>query len=495
MGFEIERDQFDDDDYERFSEKLGRSIAALEHMLRRPGFGVGPTTVGAELELHLVGEDGHPAPVNRAVLAAALDDRVTLEINRYNIEINTSPFPLLGRPFDAMAAELAGTLAITRAAARDHGADLVMIGVLPTLTFDDLRSSSLTNSCRYRALSAGIRRFRGEPATVRIEGTDVIDVTTDDVTFEGANTSFQVHLRVLPEQFARTFNAAQIATAFVLAVSANSPIFLGRRLWDETRVARFRQAVEDRCSTHEGDWRPSRVSFGHGWVRSSASELFAESVALHPPLLPQCSEDEDPEVVALGGGVPPLRELRLHHGTVWRWNRAVYDHAIGGHLRIEMRALPAGPTIRDMVANAALAIGLTVALSEHADALVTRMTFGQARRSFYDAARFGLAADLLWPTERAPSPRMCSPMELAPQLLPLARAGLLSSGVAEDEVDAWLGIVAERIRRGVTGAVWQRRLYEALAAEVPREAAAHALLRRYRELSDAGEPISTWPER
>ena len=245
MGFEIERDHFDDDDYERFSEKLRCSIAALEHMLRRPGFGVGPTTVGAELELHLVSEDGHPAPVNRAVLAAALDERVTLEINRFNVEINTPPFPLAGRPFEAMAAELAGTLAITRTAAREHGADVVMIGVLPTLTFDDLRSSALTNSCRYRALSAGIRRFRGEPATVRIEGADVIDVTTDDVTFEGANTSFQVHLRVEPEQFARTFNAAQIATAFVLAVSANSPIFLGRRLWDETRVALFRQAVED----------------------------------------------------------------------------------------------------------------------------------------------------------------------------------------------------------------------------------------------------------
>ena len=494
MGFEIERESFEEGDFERFSEKLHQSLAALEHLLRRPGFGAGPTTIGAELELHLVGEDGRPAPVNRAVLAAALDERVTLEINRYNLEINSRPFPLVGRPFEKMAADLAGALGVTRAAAREHGADVVMIGILPTLTEEDLRSSALTDGCRYRALSAGIRRVRGEPATVRIAGTDVLDVKTDDVTFEGANTSFQVHLRVDPGRFARTYNAAQIATAFVLALAGNSPLFLGRRLWEETRVALFRQAVEDRCAARENDWRPSRVSFGHGWVRASASELFAESVGLHAPLLPQCSREGDPEAIARAGGVPALRELRLHHGTVWRWNRAVYDDAGGGHLRIEMRALPAGPTIADMIANAALAIGLTLALSGDADALVTRMTFGQARHSFYDAARYGLSAELLWPSERAPSPRACSPLELANRLLPLARGGLMAAGVEVQEADLWLDVVRARAARKRTGATWQRRAYETRIADMPQEAALRDMLRRYRELSDRESPVAEWPD-
>lgn len=493
MGFEIEREHFDESDYERFAEKLRRSLAALEHMLRRPNFGVGPTTIGAELELHLVGADGRPAPVNRAVLAAALDERVTLEINRYNIEINSRPLPLAGRPFEKMAAELSGAFDVTRAAAREHRADVVMIGILPTLTEEDLHSSALTDGRRYRALSAGIRRNRGEPVTVRIEGADVLDVMTDDVTFEGANTSFQVHLRVDPARFARTYNAAQIATAFVLAISGNSPLFLGHRLWDETRVALFRQAVDDRSAARVDDWRPARVSFGHGWVRTSASELFAESVGLHAPLLPQCSREGDPEAIARSGGVPALRELRLHHGTVWRWNRAVYDDAGGGHFRIEMRALPAGPTMADMIANAALAIGLTLALSTDADALVTKMTFGQARRSFYDAARFGLSADLLWPADRAPSPRVCSPAELAGRLVPLARAGLVSAGVAPSEADAWLEIIRARVGSRQTGARWQRHAYATLAAEMPAEAALREMLRRYRELSDRGAPVADWP--
>lgn len=494
MGFEIERDCFDDTDYQRFSESLRRSLAALEQVLRRPGFGVGPTTIGAELELHLVGGDGRPAPVNRAVLAGALDERVTLEINRYNIEINSRPVLLVGRPFEQMAAELAEALRVTRAAAREHGADAVMIGILPTLTEDDLRSSALTDGCRYRALSAGIRRVRGEPVTVRIEGADILDVKTDDVTFEGANTSFQVHLRVDPARFAETYNAAQIATAFVLAISGNSPLFLGCRLWEETRVALFRQAVDDRSAAGENDWRPSRVSFGHGWVRANAAELFAESISLHAPLLPQCSGEGDPVAIARGGGVPALRELRLHHGTVWRWNRAVYDHAGGGHLRIEMRALPAGPTIRDMIANAALAIGLTLALANDADAWVTRITFGQARRNFYEAARYGLDAELLWPAEYAPSPCACSPIELADRVLPLARAGLVSAGVDRAEADALLEIVRARVGRRRTGATWQRKLYEALSADMPREMAAREMLRRYRELSDCANSIADWPD-
>jgi len=215
-------------------------------------------------------------------------------------------------------------------------------------------------------------------------------------------------------------------------------------------------------------------------------------VALHAPILPQDSET-DPETIVRAGGVPALRELRLHHGTVWRWNRAVYDDAGGGHLRIEMRALPAGPTVRDMVANAAFALGLTLALSEDADTLVTRMTFGQARRSFYEAARAGLDAEILWPTERAPSPRGCSPAELTRALLPVARDGLVAAGVAPDEADAWLTIVAERVERGVTGARWQRRMYDALAREMPEERALAAMLARYRELSDRGEPVHRWP--
>jgi hypothetical protein len=492
VGIEIERDSYDEADYVAFGEKLRRCLDALRALLERPTFGAGDASVGCELELDLVDDEGRPMPINRAVLASTLDGRVTLEIDRFNLEINGRPCPLAGRPFTTMKGELDSALAAVRKAARGHGAKLVTVGILPTLRASDLERSALTDARRYRALSAGLRRVRGRPFAVSIEGDEALSVEAHDVTLEGANTSFQVHLRVGPADYARTYNAAQIATAFVLAVSCNSPFFLGRRLWRETRVALFRQSVDERVIRGDDDWRPARVSFGHGWVRSSALELFAESVALHEPLLPQVGR-EDPEAALREGAVPSLAELRLHHGTVWRWNRAVYDDAAGGHLRIEMRALPAGPTVRDMAANAAVAIGLTRALANDADTLVTRLTFGQARRNFYHAARFGLDAELLWPTARGPSPRPAPVGELAPRLLTLAREGLEDAGVDAHEADTWTGIVRERVARRASGALWQVRAVAGLEPRLGRDRALAAMLSRYRELGESGDPIHAWP--
>lgn len=487
MGAEIHASDFVERDYDQFAEKLRRSVGALERVVARPGFGVGETTIGAELELDLVDADFRPNPINLGVVASADDPRITLELDRFNVEINACPSPLAGRPFEAMERELATALVAVKKAAARHGARVVMTGILPTLTEADLTPSALTQSHRYRALSQGVRRIRRAPFAMRIEGEDILEVTAHDVTFEGANTSFQVHLRVDPAEFARTYNAAQIATAFVLAVSGNSPMFLGRKLWEETRIALFPQSVDDRAA---GAPRPSRVSFGHGWTTSGVAELFAESVALHEPLLPQLA-DEEPESVLALGGVPELSELRLHNGTVWRWNRPVYDPAAGGHLRIEMRALPAGPTVKDMVANAAFALGLTLAFARELDGFVARTPFADVRDDFYRAARYGLDAPLLWPHAGRHGERRTT-FELGAKLVHLAEQGLVDAGVEVSEATRWLAIVQERVARRVTGARWQRRLYDALAARTTDARAASAMLARYADWSESETPIHDW---
>lgn len=491
MGLEIPRDRFDEEEFKRFAEKLEQNLRALEVLLRRPGFGVGAASVGAELELNLVGADGRPALLNREVLERVHDERLTLEVNRFNLEINAHPSPLEGRPFSALHAELGHALLAARRGASSLGARIATIGILPTLEKRHLGAGVLSEGNRYRALSAGLLRIRGEPFTVNIQGEDELSVVSHDVTFEGANTSLQVHLRVDPEAFARTYNAAQLATAVAVAAAGNSPFFLGKRLWHETRVALFRQSVDDRADAREDDWRPARVSFGHGWVRHGALELFEEAVRLHEPLLPVLGP-EDPMAVVTAGGTPTLAEMRLHHGTVWRWNRAVYDDSAGGHLRIEMRALPAGPTVRDTVANAAFLVGLALGLAPHMDECSAGMTFGHARRNFYEAARHGLAAELLWPESVAPSPRGVVARELITRLLPVARQGLLGGGVEAAEADAWLAHIQQRVTTGLTGAVWQRRGYEqALAARSPVDAL-RAMLVRYLDLSETDTPVHAW---
>src|SRR6185312_10734174 len=378
-----------------------------------------------------------------------------------------------------------------RGAARDLGARVVPIGILPSLRERDLGAAVMTDGHRYRALSAGLRRLRHQPFLIDIQGKEELRVRAQDVTFEGANTSMQVHLRVTPGAFADTFNAAQLATGVALACAGNSPFFLGRRLWRETRVALFRQAVDDRANVALDEWRPARVSFGHGWVRQGALELFAESVALHAPLLPVLG-DEDPAAVLRAGGVPTFPELRLHHGTIWHWNRAVFDDAEGGHLRIEMRALPAGPTAADMTANAAFLLGLTLALAPRMRELTARLTFGHARRNFYEAARVGLDAELLWPTDSGSSPQPEPAAALIPRLLPLAQSGLRAAGVDAAEVDHFLGIIAARTASGRTGACWQLEQVDSRSARLPIDQALAEMLRAYVDGSESETPVHTW---
>jgi hypothetical protein len=430
-----------------------------------------------------------PSPVNHAVLADALDPRICLEVDRFNLEINARPSLLAGRPFQEMEAELTGALAGVRKAAALHDTKVAAIGILPTLTPRDLEGAALTDSPRYRALSAGVRRTRHNAFPVHIIGREELEIVAPDVTFEGANASFQVHLRVDPATFHDHYNAAQIATAVALSIAGNSPFFLGKSLWEETRIALFRQSVDDRAEALTDDWRPARVSFGHGWVRQGALELFREAVALHEPLLPVIG-DEDPRAVLARGGTPRLDELRLHHGTVWRWNRAVYDAAQGGHLRIELRALPAGPSVRDMVANAAFLVGLTLGLAPEMQRMLCRITFGQARRNFYDAARHGLGASLLWPTVSGHSPKLVPAPALAAELFPVARRGLLSAGVLPDEADELFGVLSRRISRGTTGASWMQHWLSGRSRGRFAE-----MLARYLELSEGGLPVADWPER
>ncbi len=493
MGLAIQREAFSPEDYRRFSQRLGENLQALRALLQRPGFGEGPPTIGAELEMFLVDGAGFPLPINREVLGQTVDPRVTLEIDRFNLECNLRPAPLAGRPFSFLRAEFEDTLGEVRRAAATQGAQVVVTGILPTLREADLGSGALTGMPRFRALSAAIRRRRDAPFRVAISGEDSLTLAWDDVTLEGANTSLQYHLRVAPADFARMYNAAQLATAPVLAVAANSPIFLGRRLWDETRVALFRQAVDDRGEPHEGEFMPhARVSFGHGWAREGALELFSEAVSLHPPLLPVVGPEAPLERVGRGE-LPGLDELRLHQSTVWSWNRAIYDPKSGGHLRIEFRALPAGPSIVDMVANGAFLFGLSLGLAERMEALLPAMPFVHARGNFIRAARQGLDAVLLWPSERTPSPQPVPATELVRRLLPVARRGLVEAGVEEGEAEGLLGVIEARVAARRTGARWQREVLERLERRMPRADALAALLERYRRHAESGAPVHAWP--
>ena len=238
-----------------------------------------------------------------------------------------------------------------------------MVGILPTLMPEHVTLDSVSENPRYSLLDQQIFAARGEDLEIVIDGVERLQMISDTIMPEAACTSTQVHLQVSPDDFAGYWNAAQAIAGIQVAVGANSPYLFGRELVAESRIPLFEQSTETRAEELKAQGVRPRVWFGERWI-TSIFDLFEENSRYFPALLPIIT-DEDPIAVLDAGGVPTLDELRLHNGTVYRWNRPVYDISGGKpHLRVENRVLPAGPTVVDTMANAAFFAGLVRALAD-----------------------------------------------------------------------------------------------------------------------------------
>lgn len=491
MGIEINRTCFEEHDYATFRERLEENLRALKQLLDRAEFGKGEASIGAELEMYIVDDDGFPLLVNDEILKDANDPQLTLELNRYNLEYNLQPYLLNEGAFQATEREILDKLKKLNGLAAGYGGRIVMVGILPTLRREDFGPGCMSDRRRYHALVSQLIKRRGGTFCIDINGADPLKMEMKDVTLEGANTSFQIHYRVNAGDFADKYNALQLVTPLVLAIAGNSPGIFGHRLWQESRIPLFKQSIDIRNLDRYKWHAPPRVNFGNGWLRKGAYELFSETVRLHEPVLPICS-DEAPMEVLQQGGIPGLHELRLQQSAVWQWNRPVYDDLCGGHLRIEMRALPAGPSAVDMVANAALLVGLTEALHNDIQALIPAMPFHLAEYNFYRAAQHGLQAKLVWPSAKQNRCRDYPVTGLLKELLPIAVQGLASIGVSAEERNRYMSAIDDRLASGQTGASWQLRCVEALEKTSTREEAMHHMLERMIENSCSNKPVGQW---
>ncbi len=432
-----------------FTRALLRDLRALERMLEEGMIESGIRRFGAEQEVFLVNEGWRAAPVGDAVLEGLGEPFVT-ELARFNLEFNLDPHELKGRCFSIMHDEIDTRLNQLREAVAERGCEVVLAGILPTLVKSDLTMDNMTPRERYYALNASMNRMRGDTYKLRIIGTDDLNIEHDSVMLEACNTSAQVHLQVDAEEFAHLYNMAQAVTAPVLAASVNSPLLFGKRLWSETRIALFQQSLDTRSTTlHMRELQP-RVRFGGRWLDESVAELFEEDIAHFRVLL--ASEIEEDPIEALDAGrVPRLEALQMHNGTVYRWNRPCYG--VGGgkpHLRIECRFLPAGPSVIDEVANAALWIGSVLGTAKQYGDVRPRLPFDVARANFLAAARMGMRAGFYWCDGAAISAQDL----LQQEIIPLAREGLAGVGIDGSDIDRYMDVIEERVERRSTGAAW-----------------------------------------
>jgi len=488
MGEHNVDQQFDERKSQAFMKALLGDLRALEYMIETGRFETGVTRIGAEQEMFLIDRNMRPAPISLAVLEGANDSRLTTEIARFNLEANLTALPLTGRCFRLMEQELEELLELVHKSAETHGADVLLAGILPTLQKSDLTLENLAPIPRYYQLNRGVIGLRGGPFSIHIKGLDELQITHDNIMMESCNTSFQVHFQTSPAEFALHYNTAQAITAPVLAAAVNSPLLFGHRLWQETRVALFQHSTDSRSPTQLARSQPTRVSFGDNWMENSVVELFHDQISRFRPIM-ITQPDEDPFQVLARGETPLLSALRLHNSTVWRWNRACYGVADGiAHLRIENRALPSGPTVQDEMANAAFFVGLMVAMPEVHGRIEKRLSFDDAKRNFFAAARHGLHAQFRWLDGKSAS---ASSLILS-DLLPLARAGLKDAGIDSSDIDKYLGVVEERVRSGQTGAQWMLNSLASLSRHEPIDMRARTLTSTILARQKEDKPVHEW---
>lgn len=485
MGRDVEDKDYSADDYAQFNRRIHDQVDLLKKVIDKPDFGKSETCIGAELEFYLMNEHNEVSPVNLQLLEMLQDKQFQSELNQFNLELNLSPVKAEGKPFSQLTQEMLSKFEYLWLTAEKINTRPLAVGILPTLKQVHLTSQYMTDLGRYRLLARGLSKQRGEPFHIKIDGENPVDFETSEICVEGANTSFQVHLMVENEKFANTFNAAQLSLPMALAVSANSGVFLGNSLWDETRVALFKQSTDHRVPESSGWRQPARVTFGHGWVRKSAWELFSETVNLYQPIFPELFPEDKSEI-------PELAELNLHMGTTWPWNRAIYSNAGCGHLRIEFRALPAGPTALDMAANAAFSIGMAVGLEDKVDEYISRIPFRFAEYNFYRAAKSGLDATILWPQNYQNKPVEVPIKNIIDDMLNVANDGLSKLKVDRDERDKYLNIIQRRLSTGITGASWSKNTLRHLRKSMNNEDACAKLLDIYFANQMDGRPVSEW---
>ena len=490
MGAEVDAQEFTRADRTRHREKVRRCLDVFARMLRDSVFDTDDPMVGMEVELNLVDEHDDPALKSREALERIASPDWQTELAQFNLEINVPPARLRDGGLATFEESLRRSLNDAEAKSSQVGAHLVMIGILPTLAEGHLSPASLSQEARFHLLSEQILAARGEDIEIDIQGAgpgaESVRATAATILPEAACTSTQLHVQTSPSQFAAYWNASQAIAGVQLALGANSPYLLGRRLWRETRIPLFEQATDTRSEELKTQGVRPRVWFGERWV-TSVFDLFEENVRYFPALLP-ISDDEDPVKVLEGGGTPNLSELNLHNGTVYRWNRPVYDIAGGvPHLRVENRLLSAGPTVVDTLANAAFYFGLVRALAESERPVWSAMSFSAAEENFQAAALDGIDAHVYWPgVGQVPATEL-----VLRRLLPMAHAGLESWGVEADERDRLLGVIEGRCSTGMNGAEWFVRAMGE-RDDLDRYDALRAVTGEYRERMHTNEPVHTW---
>ena len=488
MGDLNVREAVDTDSIKKFTHALLEDIRALEVLINRGMIESDITRVGAEQELCMLDQYWRPAPIVMDVLAELNDPLFTTELARFNIEFNMDPLIFTGDCLSQMEKDLKRLLKKVEKVVCKFNADIILCGIVPSIRTIDIEIDNMTPMQRYQALFSSLQRMRGGPFEYHIQGTDELVFKQDFPSFEFCNTSFQIHYQVKPDDFIDAYNFSKLITAPVLAAATNSPLLFGKRLWKETRIALFQQAIDTRNLSHHLRRGRGRVSFSDQWIRDSIMEIFQDDVSRFRLLL-YTDKYEDSLKMLNAGKIPDLTALKVFNGTIYRWNRACYGIFEGvPHLRIENRVLPAGPTVVDEVANAAFWFGLMHGLPDEYRNLPDKIEFDHAVDNFVNAARNGLDTGFCWlGNKRIPAREL-----ILKELLPIAHEGLKKANINPKDRSRFLDIIEARVRLQKTGSRWILDSFNSLKEQGYGDETLVAITAGIVSRQKRGKPVHEW---
>ncbi|MBD66581.1 MAG: hypothetical protein CME62_15320 [Halobacteriovoraceae bacterium] len=478
MGKEIHVDEkgYSQEEFAQFRSRLDAETKILKSWFDEKSFCRDINKTGIELEGWLVNKDMLPNPVNTEFLAKLSHPQVVPEIAKFNFEINSHPQELKGQVFDHLYHELNDITEKCHETLEGYQSECLYIGTLPTLRAHMLSTEYLSAKNRYSVMNDRVMSMReGKPLYIRLEGREQLYMYMDSVIAECAATSLQIHLSVNQDNAKRYYNASLIASPFLIAISANSPYFFGKELWDESRIAIFEQAVELEAKRNKDHKKIKRVTLGNGYVENCLYELFEENAEDYPLLLAE-KFDSKPE---------ELSHLQLHNGTIWRWNRPIVGLDQNGkhHLRIEQRTPSAGPTVVDSIANTAFYIGLVDYLANMETPPEELLDFEDLKSNFYKASRQSFFCMAKWIDGNEHDIKELIQYELFPHI----KQALLNRGIDKSQVEYYMDeIIYQRLVKGINGSIWQKAFIHMHGRRFQE------LLEQYLVNQQSGEPVHKW---
>lgn len=449
MGEEITYSRFVKTDYQHYEKHLRKETEILAGWFNNHSLSSGEPVAGYELEAWLIDKQASPCPQNEVFLQHANNPYLFPELAKFNIELNVDPQPFNKNLLSDFNKQLQQLWSQCKQTSQDIGCKILGIGILPTLTDNDLSLHNISALDRYRALNEQVLRQRkGKTICLNINGNEHLEVEHKDVMLEAASTSLQIHLQTPQEKAVRYYNASMVLSAPLVAVGANAPFMFKKDLWYETRIPVFEQSVDVGGIGGAASGPMHRVTFGSQFARESLFECFYENLEHYPVLLP-VSYDTAPE---------KLNYLRLHNGTIWRWNRPLIGFDSDGtpHLRIEHRTISSAASMIDNVANIAFYYGLVEYYASCIDPPEAALTFAETKDNFYRSAQIGLSQRVIWSDRNKYTIKNL----VLDKLLSEADTGLSKLGISDADRKLYLSIIGSRIESEQTGSQWQRKFVE-----------------------------------